>query len=98
MGADMRLMWYLKRLGTAQMIDDESQEIGMEEQCKIVSFIPRKERNNKRTPLQNTIFVMDTFTSVYFMTSVYNMVYCLDMSPSNCTVVRSFFNLFKVFF
>lgn len=87
MDADMRLMWYLKRLGVEQMADEESQDIEMDEQCKIVSFLPRKERNNKKNSFQNTVFVMDTFTRVFFLTPVYNMVYCLDMSPSNCTVV-----------
>ncbi|VVC33882.1 Hypothetical protein CINCED_3A021397 [Cinara cedri] len=86
MDADRRLMWYLKRLGTVQMVDEKFEDIEMEEPCKIMSFIPRKERNNKKTSVKSTSFVMDTFTRVYFMTPVYNMVYCLDMSPSNCTV------------
>lgn len=94
----MRLMWYLKRLGTVQVIDEELQDIEKEEPCKVVSFISRKERNNKKTGFQNTTFVMDTFTRVYFMTPVYNMVYCLDMSPSNCTVVKFLAYLLEVLF
>lgn len=88
MSADMRLMWYLKRLGTVQMVDDD---LGFEspEQCRIMSFVPR-EGDVKKSSFENTTFVMDSLTRVYFLTALYNMVYCLDMSPSNCSVVRSF--------
>jgi len=86
MSADMRVMWYLKRLGTIQMVDDDL-DVESPEQCKIMSFIPREE-NLDKDGFANSIFVMDAFTRVYFLTAVYNMVYCLDMSPSNCSVVR----------
>lgn len=86
MSADMRVMWYLKRLGTIQMVDDDLDDESPE-QCKIMSFIPR-EKKVENDCFVNPIFVMDAFTRVYFLTAVYNMVYCLDMSPSNCSVVR----------
>uniref|UniRef100_A0A2S2NRV9 Protein SZT2 n=1 Tax=Schizaphis graminum TaxID=13262 RepID=A0A2S2NRV9_SCHGA len=84
MSADMRVMWYLKRLGTIQMVDDDL-DVESPEQCKIMSFIPREE-NLDKDGFANSIFVMDAYTRVYFLTAVYNMVYCLDMSPSNCSV------------
>lgn len=86
MSADMRVMWYLKRLGTIQMVDEDL-DVESPEQCKIMSFIPREE-NLDKDGFANSIFVMDALTRVYFLTAVYNMVYCLDMSPSNCSVVR----------
>jgi len=86
MSADMRVMWYLKRLGTIQMVDEDL-DVESPEQCKIMSFIPREENLDKDS-FANSIFVMDALTRVYFLTAVYNMVYCLDMSPSNCSVVR----------
>lgn len=86
MSADMRVMWFLKRLGTVQMVDEDL-DAESPEQCKIMSFIPRQE-NLMKNRFENSIFVMDALTRVYFLTAVYNMVYCLDMSPSNCSVVR----------
>lgn len=86
MSADMRLMWYLKRLGTIQMVDEDLSH-DSPEQCKVMSFIPREEVEDQNYS-DNSVFVMDAFTRVFFLTAVYNMVYCLDMSPSNCSVVR----------
>lgn len=82
----LRLMWYLKRLGTIQTVDKDL-EPDSPDKCKVISYEPRKENitNNNST---TSNFVMDALTNVYFLTPVYNMVYCLDMSPSNCTVVR----------
>lgn len=87
MSADMRVMWYLKRLGTIQMVDDEL-DCESTEQCKVVSFVPREPRD-MNNDFDRSIFVMDAITRVYFLTPVNNMVYCLDMSPSNVSVVRS---------
>lgn len=87
MSADMRLMWYLKRLGTIQMVDEDLSH-DSPEQCKVMSFIPREVENHNHS--DNSAFVMDAFTRVFFLTAVYNMVYCLDMSPSNCSVVSAF--------
>lgn len=86
MSADMRVMWYLKRLGTVQTVDEES-NFESPQQCKIMSFIPR-DNNLNGDSHESSLFVMDAFTHVYFLTAVYNMVYCLDMSPSNISVVR----------
>lgn len=59
------------------------------EQCKVMSFVPRDEHALEEDGFDATsTFVMDAFTRVYFLTPVNNMVYCLDMSPSNCSVVR----------
>lgn len=87
MSADMRVMWYLKRLGTIQMVDDELDGESTE-QCKVISFVPR-EPKDMDNDFDRSIFVMDAITRVYFLTPVNNMVYCLDMSPSNVSVVRS---------
>lgn len=86
MSADMRVMWFLKRMGTIQMVDDDL-VAESPEQCKIMSFIPR-DKTLMKNRYENYIFVMDALTRVYFLTAVYSMVYCLDMSPSNCSVVR----------
>lgn len=98
MSADMRVMWYLKRLGTIQTIDKES-NADSSEQCKIMSFIPReKDQTSNDNGNENNFFLMNSSTHVYFLTSIYNMVYCLDMSPSNCSVVRLLllFSYFKI--
>jgi len=87
MSADMRVMWYLKRLGVVQAVDDRKLDVESREKCKVVSFVPRQERATKEDVSDASVFVMDAFTRVYFLTHVNNMVYCLDMSPSNCSVV-----------
>jgi len=92
MSTDMRVMWYLKRLGIIQtLVENDKEELDVEspKQCKVVSFVPRKEYTTKEDVSNASVFVMDAFTRVYFLTPVNNMVYCLDMSPSNCSVVRS---------
>jgi len=86
MSADLRVMWYLNRLGTVQTVDND---LGPEspDQCRIMSFVST-ENDANTNDCENLNFVMDSSTRVYFLTALYNMVYCLDMSPSNCSVVK----------
>lgn len=86
MSADLRLMWYLKRLGTVQTVDDQL-GVRSPELCRIMSFVPREGSEINDDTYDGSTFVMDVSTIVYFLTAVCNMVYCLDMSPSNCSVV-----------
>ncbi|XP_050434218.1 uncharacterized protein LOC126841666 isoform X2 [Adelges cooleyi] len=99
MGTDMRVMWFLKRLGCVLKVDvDQADQELSSELCKIVSFVPRDDANTTAAAVTNRVdrsngpndnhrfFTMDSLTRVYYLTSVYTMVYCLDMSPSNCSV------------